>query len=356
MKTGSPGTFVISWTQTETDGRRAAPLGQLVVGAAWCWTGAAVRVDQPYGALLLHAAEGAADIRERAARVVRRLLGDAVADVPLPLTNDAGQNDDRQDQGFILTDGHRSYTATLITGQGGQNLLMFVGEMPPAMHDLWVVRVHIDLSRTAIGARAVGGVICFTPDTCIATPDGPQLIQRLQPGDRVLTKDNGPQDILWVGHRRFSGARLHAMPHLRPVRFKAGALCLDRPDQDLLVSPQHRVLVKGRAAVALFNTPEVLVAAEDLINDTTIIVDHALRDVTYVHLLLAHHNIVFANGLETETYHPANTALDTLDPLQRAGLLGLLPGVASDPHSYGDYVRRNLSGSEAAILRHDLAA
>ena len=96
--------------------------------------------------------------------------------------------------------------------------------------------------------------------------------------------------------------------------------------------------------------------AEDLLNDRSITVDHAMREVTYVHILLERHNIVWANGLETESFHPSNTALETIDPVQRDGLLALLPGIADNPQAYGDYARRNLSGPEAAILRHELAA
>jgi hypothetical protein len=114
------------------------------------------------------------------------------------------------------------------------------------------------------------------------------------------------------------------------------------------------MLVKGPAALALFNTPEVLVAAQDLVNDRTILVDHSQREVTYVHILLPQHNIVWANGLETESFHPANTALDSIAPDQQAGLLNILPQVADNPDSYGDYARRNVSAAEAAILRHEM--
>jgi hypothetical protein len=144
------------------------------------------------------------------------------------------------------------------------------------------------------------------------------------------------------------------MPHLRPIRFASGALGFGRPDQELLVSPQHRMLIKGQAALALFNTPEVLVAAQDLVNDRTIMVDHSVREVTYVHILLGQHNIVWANGLETESFHPSNTALDTVADDQRAGLLEILPEIAQNPHAYGDYARRNISAAEAAILRHEM--
>ena len=153
-----------------------------------------------------------------------------------------------------------------------------------------------------------------------------------------------------------SGARLYAMPHLRPIRFRTGALGTGRPDEDLLVSPQHRMLVRGPSAQALFNTPEVLIAAETLINDLSVTVDHSLREVTYVHILLERHNIVWANGLETESFHPSNTALEMIDARQREGLLRLLPAIADNPQAYGEYARRNISGSEAAILRYDMVA
>ena len=354
MKTGSQGTFVISWSQTETDGLKAAPLDILAVGATWRWTGAPVRVDGPQGVLILSEAEGGADIRKRAARMVRRLIGSAVNGDKL--ARDDGPEPDLPDQSFIVTDGHQTYPITLITvPDTGAQLLLLIGDMPPADQDLWVVRTAIDRSPGAIGARVAGGVICFTPDTCIATPQGPRRIQTLQPGDRILTRDNGAQEVLWTGHRRMTGARLHAMPHLRPIRFRTGAMGLGRPDMDLLVSPQHRMLVVGEAAQSLFNTPEVLVAAENLINDHTITVDYTVREVTYIHVLLGQHNVIWANGLETESFHPSNTALDTIEAGQRDGLLRLFPGLADNPVSYGDYARRNLSASETAILRHDMA-
>ena len=357
MKTGSMGTFVISWSQTEVDGLKAASLDVLSVGATWRWTGAAVRVDGPQGVLLLEGAEGAADIRKRAAQVVRRLVGAAVGADDRPKEERGIAGEDLPEQGFIVTDGRQSYSVTIIAvPDTGARLLMLVGELPPADQDLWVVRTAIDRTHSGAGARTAGGVICFTPDTRLTTPGGASRIQDMKPGDLIMTRDNGPQQILWTGHRRMSGARLYAMPHLRPIRFRAGALGVGRPDQDLLVSPQHRMLIKGNAALALFNTPEVLVAAEDLINDGSIVVDHALREVTYVHILLEQHNIVWANGLETESFHPSNTALDTVDPVQRQILLNLLPGIEQNPHAYGEYARRNISSTEAAILRHDMAA
>ena len=356
MKTGSQGTFVISWSQTETDGFKAAPLNALAVGASWRWTGVAVRVDGPQAVLVLNGAEGITELRRHAARKVRRLIGTAIG-TDRTQSDDFDSAQDMPDQSFTVTDGQQTYCVTLIkVPDTGALLLMLVGEIPAPEQDLWVTRVAIGGALGGGDGRVAGGVICFTPGTRLATPEGLRLIQDLRPGDMVQTRDNGMQAVLWTGHRRMSGARLYAMPHLRPIRFRANAMGLHRPDQDLWVSPQHRMLVRGAAAQALFNAPEVLVAAENLINDHAITVDYTLREVTYVHVLLEHHNIIWANGLETESFHPANTSLDMVEPVQREGLLGLYPDLAANPQAYGDYARRNLSASEAAILRHDMAA
>lgn len=353
MNLGSLGTYVISWSQTEVDGVAGASLALLTVGASWRWSGPIVRVDRPQDVLLLRGADGAAALRRRAARSVRRLVGVAVG--AQAATDDSDDAPEMPDQGFIVTDGHQSYTLTLIAvPDTGANLLMVMGDVPPADQDLWVVRAALDATHSGAGAKVAGGVICFTPETMISTEYGARAIRDIRPGDRILTRDNGPQQVLWRGYRRMTGARLHVMPHLRPIRIRADALGQGRPGEDLLVSPQHRMLIKGAAALALFNTPEVLVAAEDLINDRSIVVDHSGREVTYVHILLEHHNIVWANGLETESFHPSNTALDTVAEDQRASLLEIIPEFAVNPDAYGDYARRNISAAEAAILRHEM--
>ena len=353
MKTGFQGTFVISWSQTDVDGLSAAPLDALDVGAAWSWHGEVVRVDGPTELLRLDQANGEADLRRRAARKVRRLVGAAVqnrTDV-----NAIEIDDPLMDCSFVVTNGVQSYTVTLIeVGAGQRPLLMFLDELPPRNTDLWVVH-HSLGAISQPRSPAEGGVICFTPGTHIATPEGPRLVELLREGDKVQTRDNGAQEVLWIGARRMSGARLFVMPQLRPVRIKAGALGIDRPEEELLVSPEHRMLIRGAAAQSLFNTPEVLVAARDLINGSTIVTDLAAREVTYVHLLLSNHQVLWANGVETESFHPANAALSALDDSDRQRLIRQLPELSRDPLAYGAFARRNLNASEAAILAHEAA-
>ena len=354
MKTGLCGTFVISWSQIEVDGLEAAPIQSLDVGTAWSWRGELVRVDGPSELLRLDNADGQENDRRRAARMVRRLVGAARNNSKNLLEIEI--QEPFMDSGFVVTDGAQSYTVTVIeVGHGAPPLLMFVDEIPPRDHDMWVV--HHSLPRLNLDSSGpdAGGVICFTPGTRIETPDGPRLVEELHEGDYVQTKDNGAQEIQWIGSRRMSGARLFAMPKLRPIRFRSGALGIDRPDQELLVSPEHRMLVQGDVAQTLFNASEVLVSAKHLINNSTITVDLAVREITYYHLLLPQHQIVWANGVETESFHPASTALSTLDSDDRRRLIDLFPSLEYEPHLYGGSARRSLSASEAAILMHEAA-
>lgn len=354
MMTGFRGTFVISWSQTELDGLTAAPLAALSVGATWAWTGEATRVDGPADVLVLGPSEETADLRRHAARAVRRLVHAAL---DAGLVERLGPPDDPVlEKGFALTDGLSRYTATLIeVPDRARPLLMFLGDLPPAGRDLWVTHVSEATHQPNRSGDLSPEVICFTPATRIATPEGTRAVADLAEGDLVLTRDDGPRPIRWIGARRMSGARLYAMPELRPVRIRAGALGDDRPEGDLLVSPRHRILVRGPAARDLFGTDEVLVAACDLIDGRSILVDHRLCEVTYVHLLLDRHQILWANGVETESFHPGATTLEAVAPAQRAGLLDCVPGLEADAAVYGAPARRVLSRAEAAVMQHRAA-
>jgi len=114
-------------------------------------------------------------------------------------------------------------------------------------------------------------------------------------------------------------------------------------------------MVKGARARALFNTDEVLVTARDLVNDQSIYVDRSMREVHYIHMLLESHEVVFANGVESESFHPASAGLENLGEDDRARLFRQVPEIEADANAYGAYARRVISTSEAAILRHNAA-
>ena len=307
-----------------------------------------MRVDGPAEILPLGDAAGEADIRKRAAMSVRRLL--KAVEVNTSLLDLVDVEPAPFEQSFTVTDGRDTWTVTLIEGAtASARLCMFVGEIPPRTADLWIVNHTVELKSRDQNEDAAGGVICFTPGTMIRTEGGLMRVEDIDEGTRVQTKENGCQEVLWTG------ARLYAMPHLCPIRLRAGSLDNDVPDAGLLVSPDHRVMVKGARACALFNADEVLVTVRDLMNDRSIYVDRSMREVHYIHMLLPSHEVMFANGVESESSQPASAGLEHLDDMDRKRLFSQVPKIAEDVNSYGAYAHRVVSSSEAAILSHDAA-
>lgn len=354
MKTGSSGTFVISWMQSEIEGEAGAPLGLLRVGAAWSWRGTALRIDGPQDVLVLHGAAGAAEVRVRANRMLRSLIGFDLVEGP-DLTEELPDPADPEfrpfaGQGFSVTDGYGLWEVTVVEGSGAEGasgrLLCFAGRMPPAETELWVVSAQTP-QPAAWRAPETG----FVAGTMIETPAGPRPVEVLGAGDRVVTRDAGVQTVLWVGHHWIGAARLMAEPELRPVRIRAGAPGFARLSQDLLVAPGQRILIAGSAARALFNADEVLVAARDLVDGRTISRVSDLGSVGYIDLLLGSHQVLKANGIASESLHPANSDTERLDPMDRLAMLRALPEIADNIAAYGDTVCRPLNRGEAAILR-----
>lgn len=173
---------------------------------------------------------------------------------------------------------------------------------------------------------------CFAADALIETRDGPVPAGRVAVGDRVLTRDHGAQPVRWVGQRHYSAADLARAPHLRPIRIRAGALGGGLPLRDLVVSPQHRVLVRSAIAQKMFGTSEVLIAAKHLclLDGIDIAVD--LTSVTYVHFMFDRHQVVFAEGAEAESLFTGPEALKAVGPAARAEILTIFPELAVPGH------------------------
>jgi len=349
MSTGTGGLTMIAWSQTLIEGGPAEHDNELAEGMTWRWQGRALPLEGEGAALLLGVSQDHAELRARAARVVRKLLRHPA---PTPGQDAAAEADPLFADAFIVADGPRFYTVVPVAAGGGRlPILLFPDAMPPANRDLAIIRVNQPRPMAAVEDSSV---ICFTPGTRLRTEAGEVAIEDLGPGDRILTRDDGPQAVIWTGQRRMSGARLFAMPGQRPIRMRAGALGLDRPDADLVVSPEHRVIVKGAVARDLWGEAEVLVSARDLVGDRLVTVDHSLRETWYVHLMLDRHQVIWANGLEVETFHPGYMGLKHLEPGQRRSLLSHFPDLADDPFTYGAPARRMLDRAEAAILMHGL--
>lgn len=167
--------------------------------------------------------------------------------------------------------------------------------------------------------------ICFAAGTMIATDRGEIAVEALAPGDLVRTRDAGLQPVRWIGRRPLSAAELERAPNLRPIRIRAGALGAGTPAADLIVSPQHRILVRSKIAVRMFGAEEVLVAAKQLLQLEGIDIAEDMAGVTYVHFLCDDHQVVFSNGAETESLYTGAQALKAVGPAARAEIFALFP-------------------------------
>lgn len=178
---------------------------------------------------------------------------------------------------------------------------------------------------------------CFLPGTLIETDCGPRPVERLAAGDRVMTADAGLQTVLWAGSRLVDGSDRQA-----PVLIRSGTL---GNATDLLVSPQHRVLISGAQAQRFYGHPEVLVPARHLVNGTTIL-RRAIRRVRYCHILLAQHQLLRSAGCWTESFFPGACILEGDPKLARE-----IAAVIGDPEGYGGLARPVLKRREAQLLQ-----
>ncbi|MEP1943224.1 MAG: cadherin-like domain-containing protein, partial [Sulfitobacter sp.] len=193
-------------------------------------------------------------------------------------------------------------------------------------------------------------VPCFTPGTLIATPKGERKVEDLEVGDRIITRDNGMQEIRWVGRREMSGEELNAKEHLRPVLIQKGALGNDLPERDMMVSPQHRVLVANDKTALYFEEREVLVAAKHLTDlDGVDVVE--VSHTSYIHIMFDQHEVILSDGTWTESFQPGDMSLAGVGDASREEILELFPELATREgiEAYAA-ARKSLKKHEAKLI------
>ena len=193
-------------------------------------------------------------------------------------------------------------------------------------------------------------VPCFTPGTLIATPKGERPVEELKAGDRIITRDNGIQEIRWVGQKAMDWKALAANPHLKPILIQKGALGNGLPESDMMVSPNHRVLVANERTALYFDEHEVLVAAKHLINNRGV---HEVASIgtAYIHFMFDNHEVVLSNGAWTESFQPGDYTLKGMGNAQRNEIYDLFPDLKTVEglETYGS-ARKTLKRHEAMLL------
>jgi T5SS/PEP-CTERM-associated repeat protein len=199
-------------------------------------------------------------------------------------------------------------TKGTIEGFGTSDSIVLTGTL--ADHGTWAGGV-LTLTETAdaVGTLSVAGAFsadsfkvtnngtnttivlaCFATGTGIATVAGRRPVEALAVGDLVPTASGRLARITWIGYRETDLVR-HARPwDVMPVRVRAGALGEGVPLRDLVLSPDHAVLMDG-----------ALIPIRHLVNGASI-VQETRRRITYWHVELDRHNALLAEGAPCESY------------------------------------------------------
>lgn len=193
----------------------------------------------------------------------------------------------------------------------------------------------------------VTAIPCFVRGTLILTDRGETAVEDLVAGDRIATRDNGLQQVRWIGSRK-----VPARGRFAPIAIEAGTFGMHRR---LVVSPQHRVMLTHWMAELMFGEDEVLVAAKDLVNDCSVRVlpeaEFDNGEVEYFHVLFDQHQIIFSDGLATESFLPGPTVMNDLDAEVQEEVLALFPEIDPDTKSgYGPAARLPLRAFEARAM------
>lgn len=198
---------------------------------------------------------------------------------------------------------------------------------------------------TLLASRPAEGVepeavasVSFARGTRITMAGGRMVpVEAIRPGDRVLTRDHGPQPVRWVGHQP-----VVAEGSAAPVVLAPGAM---NNDGELVLSPDHRLYVWQRTDLVGAGGAEVLVRARHLVGGAGI----ARRDMPRLdlcHLLLDAHEIIYAEGIPAESLLVAPEVLAGLDDdlAERVGA----QGVTHVPRDGWDPAASDLLGLDAA--------
>ncbi len=181
-----------------------------------------------------------------------------------------------------------------------------------------------------IDKAARRAVTCFTPATSFVTLHGKRPASDLRAGDKILTRDNGFQPVLWIGTRQINFHDSVSDRDRRPIVISAGALGAGQPDRDLVVSPGHRLLTADARHLKNLQTGEALIEARALVGMPGI---RYLTDqsVTYIHLLFEQHEVILSDNAWSESFHMSLPAAQTFRSARAKDIISAFPDLTIAP-------------------------
>jgi hypothetical protein len=145
----------------------------------------------------------------------------------------------------------------------------------------------------------------FARGALFKTERGLTAIEDLFPGDCVRTVANGFQTLLWRGMTMIVPHAQGQDPTMgRLTRIASDALGIARPVHDLVLGPRARLAHRAPGIRTLTGKEAALIPARDFIDGNNVIDLTPPTAVPVFHLGFASHELVIANGVEVESFHP----------------------------------------------------
>ncbi|MFL4470884.1 Hint domain-containing protein [Tateyamaria armeniaca] len=200
---------------------------------------------------------------------------------------------------------------------------------------------YVKISGSNIGSSSYDDFIpCFGPNTMVETETGPRRVGDIAVRDQIRTLRNGLQPVRWVGHATVSG-----IGALAPVEIAAGALGNARA---LTVSQEHRMYFEDDLSDYLFGSSQVLIAAKHLCGLPGVSIAPC-PVITYTHFMFDRHEIVFANGIPSESFFLSRLSVGSLQSGPQRELLALFPSLPDATLAFGPTVGTALKRHEATL-------
>ncbi|MEM6661714.1 MAG: Hint domain-containing protein, partial [Pseudomonadota bacterium] len=246
------------------------------------------------------------------------------------LANDRLDTSTLSDVGNALTNQDGTVTADEVVvtgGGGGPQLLTF-----PSGETVQVADGTVDTTtpQTQFASLVAMGVPpCFAPGTLILTTRGEIPVENLCIGDLVITADRGPQPLRWMG-KRTEVFKSRDDPHI-PTLITAGSLGNGLPGRNLIISPLHRVVLSGPGIEDAFGAPEILALSKALTLQPGIRRMKGKRRIDYYSLLFDRHEVIFSEGVPTESFRPGPIALAGFQEHVKEQIYAIYPDLKQHP-------------------------
>ncbi|WP_306043737.1 MULTISPECIES: Hint domain-containing protein [unclassified Mameliella] len=169
----------------------------------------------------------------------------------------------------------------------------------------------------------------FARGTLIETVRGPVAIEDLVPGDYIMTA-SGSEPVTWIGSTTYvPGHEDEATTLTHMTRITTDAFGMGHPPMDLLLGPAARMVIRHPRLEDLLGQNSVLAPVKDYADGDRFLEVTPMGTVQLFHLMVQRHTTIRIGGVELETYHPGNTAGQSLGQNMRALYMTMFPNIAA---------------------------